>query len=194
MPTFKKYCTMPIMKKPRILNTEICAKSNIFTIEALDLEFSNGVTTQYERIKGSGRGAVLIVPVQNNGDVLLIREYAVGVERYELALPKGKIDANESILAAASRELKEEVGFGAKKLTHLTSYTIAPSYLTHTTHIVLAEELYPEKLLGDEPEPIIVESWSFDDLDKLIALPDMSEARSIAALYQVRDLLNARKY
>ena len=84
--------------------------------------------------------------------VLLIREYSAGVDRYELGLPKGKIDPGESLLNAANRELKEEVGFGAKKLQHLISLSIAPSYLEHMIDIVVAEELYEEKLEGDEPE------------------------------------------
>lgn len=174
--------------KPNILHKNVCAQSRLFTIETLDLQFSNGTQVQYERLKGSNKGAVLVVPLLENNIVVLIREYAAGVDRYELALPKGKIDGDESILEAANRELKEETGFGAKQLEHITSYTIAPGYLSHVTHIVLAENLYPEKLLGDEPEEIEVIHWPLDDLQNLLAQKDMTEARSIAALYQVQQM------
>ena len=64
--------------------------------------------------------------------------------------------------------------------------TVAPGYLSHTTHIVLARELYPSRLAGDEPEPIEVVPWRLEELDGLLADPDFTEARSIAALFLVR--------
>ena len=82
-------------KLPRILDTQSVVKTRLFHVEQLDLEFSNGVVVQYERLRGSERGAVLIVPMLDADTVLLIREYAAGVHRYELALPKGRIEADE---------------------------------------------------------------------------------------------------
>jgi len=181
-------------KKPVILHKNISAKSRLFTIETLDIEFGNGTTVRYERLKGSKKGAVLIVPLLDDNTVVLIREYAAGVGRYEVALPKGKIDADEQMLQAAERELKEETGFGAKSLKHITSYTIAPGYLSHVTHIILAEELYPEKLAGDEPEEIEVIKWPLGDLQNLLTQNNVTEARSIAALYQIRHLKNLERH
>jgi len=177
----------PERKPPQILRTEIAAQSRLFTVESMELRFSNGVEAQWERLKGSPRGAVLIVPMLDEDTVLLIREFAAGVERYELALPKGKIDADESILEAANREMMEEVGYGANSLTHLDSVTIAPGYLSHTTHIVVGEELYEKRLTGDEPEEIEVIPWKLSELNSLLAHQEMTEARSIAALFMVRE-------
>lgn len=178
-------------KKPKILKAQIVAQTRLFKVEQLDLEFSNGVVAQYERLVGSKRGAVLIVPMLDDDTVLLIKEYAAGLHRYELGLPKGKIDGDESIIDAANREMQEEVGYAAKKLEHLTSITLAPGYLSHTTHIVLARDLYEASAEGDEPEEIEVIPWSLRDLDKLLLRDDFSEARSIAALYLVRDGLES---
>jgi len=175
-------------KKPTLLKATTIAETRLFKVEQLDLLFSNGVKTQYERLVASYNGAVLIVPMLDDDTVLLIREYAAGVDRYELALPKGKIENNEELLSAANREIMEEVGYAAKKLQHLTSYTIAPGYLGHVTHVVLAEDLYEQKTAGDEPEEIEVVPWKLSNLAELIAQKDCTEARSIAALYLVRDL------
>lgn len=84
--------------------------------------------------------------------VLLIREYAVGTHRYELGLPKGRMDPGESILEAANRELKEEVGMGAKVMRYLRPLTLAPTYMSNAIHLVLAEDLYPERLPGTNPK------------------------------------------
>jgi ADP-ribose diphosphatase len=171
---------------PEILKSKIVAKTKVFTIEQMDLRFSGGKTAQYERLLGSPRGAVLVVPLLNDNTVLLIREYAAGVQRYELALPKGAIDKNETAVNAANRELMEEAGYGARRLTQLKSVTVSPGYLNHHTHIVVAEDLYEKRLPGDEPEPIEVVPWPMDELDRLLEHPECTEARSIAALFMVK--------
>lgn len=183
-----------VRRGPRILRTRTLVTSRMFRIEEVALEFSNGVRTSFERLGGVAGGAVLIVPMLADGTVLLIREYAVGTERYELALPKGRIERDEDRLRAANRELMEEAGYGAKRLTHLISLTSAPGYSGAATHVVLAEDLYAKRLPGDEPEEIEVVPWRLDQLPALILRDDFTEARSIAALYIVRDLLhNPRK-
>ena len=75
-------------------------------MERLDLEFANGERRQYERLHGRGHGAVVVVPMLDDDTVLLVREYAAGVHRYELGLVKGRIDAGETPVQAADRELQ----------------------------------------------------------------------------------------
>ena len=180
---------MKKLTKPEVLTTETAARTRIFHVEKVGLRFSNGVEVEYERLKGSKRGAVLIVPVIDQDTVLLIREYGVGKERYELGFPKGKIDGDESIEDAANREIQEEVGYAANSLDHIQSVSLAPGYLGHTTHIVIAEDLYESRTEGDEPEELEVVPWAISNLDALLARDDFTEARSIAALYMVRDRL-----
>jgi len=121
----------------------------------------------------------------------LIREYSAGVHRYELGLPKGKTDAGESFLEAANRELKEEVGYGARSLHHLSSFSIAPSYLEHMTEIVIAQDLYEERLEGDEPEELEVIPWKLSNINELLATGECTEARSIAALFMALEYFKA---
>jgi len=182
----------PRHTKPEVLHSEIVAHTNIFRVERRDLRFSNGVEVSHERLVGSDNGAVLIVPMLNDDTVLLIREYATGVHRYELALPKGRIEPNEPLLGAANREIMEETGYGAHTLQHFTSLTVAPGYLSHETHIVLAEDLYEERHDGDEPENIEVIPWRLDALPELLKQEECTEARSIAALFMVQAHLATR--
>jgi len=176
-------------KKPQILGTQTLAKTRLFHIEQLDLRFTNGVETQYERLIGSPQGAVLIVPMLDDETFLLVREYAAGIDRYELSLPKGRIEKGEEILSAANREIMEEVGYGANSLHHLTSLSLAPGYLGHFTHVVIARDLYPQQIAGDEPEPLEVVPWRMHDLTQLTGREDCTEARSIAALFMTREYL-----
>ena len=176
-----------MQKKPIIHTRRRISDTGVFNIEEMELEFANGASRRYQRIVGSQRGAVLVVPLLDPQTVLLIREYAAGMERYELAFPKGNIEAGEDALQAASRELREEAGYGARRLEPVTSMTVAPGYLLHTTHVVLASELFPDRLPGDEPEPIDVVPWKIAQLPQLLGREDFSEARSIAAFYIIRD-------
>jgi ADP-ribose diphosphatase len=98
----------------------------------------------------------------------------------------------ETLIETAARELKEEIGYGAKKLTFLKTITLAPGYQSSETHIVLAEELYEEKAYGDEPEPLEIVAHKLSDLEKLTYSEDLTEARSILALYMVRDIIRSR--
>ncbi|VAW59744.1 ADP compounds hydrolase NudE [hydrothermal vent metagenome] len=179
--------------KPNILNCKTLAQSRLFKIEQVALEFSNGTQCHYERIIAPGAGAVLIIPVIDQQHVIMVREYAVGTERYELVFPKGKIDPGEDILQAANRECMEETGYRANRLTQLGKMTIAPGYLGLITHIVLAEELQVEKRQGDEPEALQQVICNINNITSIISNENLTEARSIAALYQVRDLLLNRR-
>ncbi|NIF24219.1 MULTISPECIES: ADP compounds hydrolase NudE [Pantoea] len=174
--------------KPEILHVETVARSRLFTIESVDLAFSNGEQRVYERMKPTDREAVMIVPLIDD-HLVLIEEYAVGLETYELGFPKGLIDPGESVFAAADRELKEEAGFGAGRLENLGKLTMAPSYFSSKMNIVVAEGLYPEKLEGDEPEPLVVRRWPLNNLLALLQEPDFREARNVSALFMVREWL-----
>lgn len=176
-------------KLPRVHARREKEGGRFLSVEQVDLEFSNGVRRTYSRMKTRGLGAVIIVPMLDAETVLLAREYAAGLHHYELGLPKGRLEADETALEAAQRELKEELGFGARDLTQLKSLSLAPGYMTHVTHIVLARDLYPEKLEGDEPEEIEAIPWPIADLRTLTAREDCTEGRAIAALYIARDFL-----
>ena len=67
--------------------------------------------------------------------------------------------------------------------------TLAPGYIGHQTHVVLAQQLYPEHSEGDEPEEIEVVPWSLDRTSELLLRDDFTEARSIAALFMIRELV-----
>ncbi len=160
-----------------------------FRLQHLDLEFSNGERRRFERLLSRGNGAVVVVPMLDENTVLLVREYAAGMHRYELGLVKGRIDAGETPDQAADRELKEEAGYGARRVDVLRAMTLAPTYMSQQSWLVVARDLYPERLPGDEPEELEVVPWKLDELDQLMLREDFSEGRSLAALFIAREWL-----
>ncbi|MBQ4488504.1 MAG: ADP compounds hydrolase NudE [Ruminobacter sp.] len=176
---------------PKILGVHTVTKSRLFNIEGVDLLFSNGVKTTYERIAG-GNGAVMVIPYDEKRQAFVFsREYCVGTEKYELGFVKGKIDPGEDVLHAAARELGEEIGLGAEKVVLLKSLNFAPGFMGLKLHLVLATGLSEHKLdSGDEPEPIIREYVPLTEIDNLIYdnNSELCEARCITGI-----ILAARK-
>lgn len=180
-------------KLPEILNKTLIARSRFFAVEELQLRFANGVERTYERLRPGSIPAVMVVALADDDTVLLIREYGAGVEAYELGFPKGALEPGETLEEGALRELQEETGFGARELTVLKTVSLSPGYMGHLLTIVLAEGLYPSRLDGDEPEPIEVVPMPLAALDDWVWREDFTEARSLAALYMVRDIVRARR-
>ncbi|WP_427981045.1 ADP compounds hydrolase NudE [Agarivorans sp.] len=178
---------------PRVLDTNIVAESRFFKIEALHLEFSNGETRIYERLVGAGRGAVMVLPITEDNQLLLISEYAAGTERYELGFVKGLIDSGETPLQAANRELQEEVGLKAQDLQLLTELSVAPGYFSSHMSVFVAHDLLPSVLEGDEPEPLEIIKWPLNDIEALYTRKDFSEARSVASLLLLEKWLKQNK-
>ncbi|WP_301099258.1 ADP compounds hydrolase NudE [Otariodibacter sp.] len=179
-------------KLPTILSVSTIAKTRLFEVQAVDLRFSNGEERTYERMTPQRRSSVMIVPIHND-QLVMIKEYAVGSERYELTFPKGLVDKGEEPIISANRELQEEVGFGANQMEFLRSLYSGPSHGYGLMHVFIAQDLYPSKLEGDEPEPLDVVYYPLSAIDDLLASSDFGESRNLSALFLLREYLNAKK-
>ncbi|MBP9721529.1 MAG: ADP compounds hydrolase NudE [Gammaproteobacteria bacterium] len=174
---------------PKITNIETIVQTRLFHVEKIDLEFSNGQIRSFERLKSGVRKSVIIVAMQDQQNLLLIKEYSAGTERYELGLPRGLVEPNENICFGANRELQEETGFAAADLSRICELSVSPNYMTHSTEVILAKNLRPSKLPGDEPEPLEVISYNINEISNLITTGQITDSRSIAAIYIVKNLL-----
>ncbi|MDU5748325.1 MAG: ADP compounds hydrolase NudE, partial [Haemophilus parainfluenzae] len=150
-----------------------------------------GIDRTYERFRPFNRDSVMVIAIDGE-DLLLVREYAVGTEQYELGFVKGGMDTGETPEQSANRELQEEIGFGAKKWTFLRTMKINPQIMGHKMHVLLGEDLYPNKLEGDEPEPLEIVRYPLSQLDALLDSDEFNEARNLAALYSLCEHLKKR--
>lgn len=176
---------------PEILSVSTLAKTAIFELQAVDLRFANGERRTYERHRPQRRSSVMVLPIYQN-QLIFVREYAVGSERYELTFPKGLVDAGEAPIESANRELQEEIGFAAQKLTPLRPLYTAPSHMYGLMHLFVAEDLVPSKLEGDEPEPLDIVYYPLNEIDRLLAAPEFAESRNLAALFLLKAFLNEK--
>lgn len=169
-------------QKPDILDVRLAAKTAVFEVQAVDLCFANGQRRTYERLTPARRPAVMVLPFDAAGNLLMIREYAVGTERYELTLVKGLIDAGETPEEAANRELQEEIGFACRRLTPLRPLYTSPGHMYSPMAVFAAHDLTPSRLDGDEPEPLETVTVPPEGIDRLIDNPAFGDARVLAAL------------
>lgn len=166
---------------PEILNVRVAAQTAIFEVQAVDLKFSNGETRTYERLTPARKPSVMVLPIDND-EIIMIREYAVGSERYELGFVKGLIDAGETPIQAANRELQEEIGMAARQLDLLRAMYTSPSHMFGLMYVFVARDLYGSVLQGDEPEPLQIVRIPLSQIDDLIDNAEFGEARTLAAM------------
>jgi ADP-ribose diphosphatase len=120
-----------------------------------------------------------------------VREYAVGLDRYELSLPTGRIETGEDVQQAANRELAEETGYRSATIERLHTLSLVPGILGYQAEIVLARNLEPAALQGDEAEVPEVLEWPLHKLDHVLRTGEITEARTLAALFLARERLRA---
>jgi ADP-ribose pyrophosphatase len=128
-------------------------------------------------------GAVAVVPVTDDGRVILVSQYRYPVEQVLLEIPAGKLDRGENPDDCARRELEEETGFVAGRLEKLTSFYTAPGFSNEIIHLYLAKDLVKavQKLDGDEF--IDVEIYSAAKLKELIASQAIKDAKTLLGLF-----------
>lgn len=177
---------------PEILDVKVIAKTHIFEVQSVDLRFSNGVERTYERLTPQRRSSVMVIPIHKN-QLIFVKEYAVGPERYELTFPKGIVDHGEEPIESANRELQEEIGFAAQKIEPLRPLYSGPSHMYGLMHLFIAQDLYPSRLEGDEPEPLEIVYYPLDKIDELLADPNFGESRNLSALFLLKEYLKNAK-
>jgi ADP-ribose pyrophosphatase len=126
--------------------------------------------------------SVCMVPIDDQGNVLMVRQYRKPAEADLLEVPAGGIEAGEASEEAVLRELKEETGYTAGKLQLLSSFWIAPGWCTEFMHAYLATDLSPASLAADEDENITVVRVPLEEVIGLMERGDIQDAKSIASL------------
>lgn len=133
------------------------------------------------------RGAVAIVPVAEDGEVFLVRQYRGATGGILLEIPAGTLEPGETVEAALNRELAEEIGCRARRYERLLHFYPSPGILTEVVHLFLAADLEPHRLDAEEEELTVVR-MPLPQAVAAIATGEIRDAKSIIGL-----LLAARR-
>ena len=131
---------------------------------------------------------VCVVPLDQEGNVHLVRQYRKPAEQSLLEIPAGGVEDGEDSREAVLRELQEETGYAADSLQHLTSFWTSPGFCTELMHAYLATELQPASLPPDEDERIQVVKVALEGVPDMIRSGEIKDAKSIACLIMVKYL------
>jgi ADP-ribose pyrophosphatase len=177
------------------LEEKTIAKEQIFSGKVIDLyvedvELPNGKTSKREIVKHPG--AVAVLAVTDEGKIIQFRK---PLERTIVEIPAGKLEKGEEPEYTALRELEEETGYTAKKLTKMTAFYTSPGFADEIVHVFLAEELavLEEKRELDEDEFVEVMEVTLEDALKLVESREVYDAKTAYAIQylQLKEALQA---
>ena len=159
----------------------------IFSVRVDTVELPSGRRTIREVAEHSD--AVCMIPIDDDGNVLLVRQYRKPTESSLLEAPAGGVESGEVSEDTVLRELQEEVGYTAASLRHLASFWVAPGWATERMHAYLATGLTPSKLAADDDENIQVVRIPFADAIGMIHTGEIHDGKTIASLLLAQPLL-----
>ena len=168
------------MDIPEVVSSRRAFESPILDLRVDSLREVGGAT--YDRVVVEYGVAVVLVPVDSDGRLLMVRQYRHAVGRWLLELPAGGVDERDlSPEDAALRELREETGYRGT-LTRVGGLFLAPGYSDEVQHMFVARDLVEDPLDADEDETLVLERVALDDALAFVDSGEICDAKSIAAL------------
>jgi ADP-ribose pyrophosphatase len=170
-----------------IINSEVIFEGKVFKVRIDEVRKPNGETMRVDIVEHGG--AVILIPMDDEGRILMVRQYRHPAGKQLLELPAGTLEHDESPEQCAVRECREEVGFAPGRLVHLGGFFLAPGYSTEYLELFLASELSPAPLPQDDDEDLIIERLSVDEVLGRIAKNEIRDAKTIAGLLMLTGYL-----
>ena len=151
-------------------------------VDTIDL----GSRGQLEREVVEHRGAVVMAPVDRQGRLLMVRQYRHAAGRELLELPAGTLEPGETPEATAQRELREEIGFSARRLAPMGGFYSAPGFCDEYLHFFIATALWPAPKPGDVDEDIEVVAMPLREAEEMARAGKIIDGKTLAGLFLLR--------
>jgi ADP-ribose pyrophosphatase len=168
------------LKPEKKLTSHQIYQGHAINIRVDTVEKASGKKTTRDVVEHSDCVAVVALDEQDN--VLLVRQFRHAVDRFLLEVPAGGIDPGEEPLDSVRRELQEEIGYFPRKIDKLGGFYSIPGYGTEYLHCFLATGLVPSRLMAEDTDDIELVRISPDDIPRLIASGEICDGKTIAAL------------
>lgn len=167
-------------KKAKILKSEVIYEGKAFGVRRDDLIEPTGVRTIREVV--THPGSVVLLPILPDGRIILVRQYRHAARQYLWELVAGRMERGENVKKGAQRELLEETGYRAKKLSVFLDFFPTPGFLEEQMFLLLAEGLTAGVAEPEDDEKIIVAAYTRKQLEQMIRTRKLRDAKSIAGL------------
>ena len=164
-------------------------QGRIIKLRVDTVQLLSGRTTTREIVEHED--AVCVVPIDENNNVLMVRQYRKAAQLNLLEVPAGGVEAGETPDETVLRELQEEVSVTSGSLRRLSGFWVSPGWATEFMHAYLAMDLTPASLPADDDEYISVERVPLDSIPGLIESGEIQDSKSIASLLLALRVLNS---
>lgn len=166
-----------------VKKSELMFDGRILKVYRDQVTLDNGMNVTREVVRHMGAAAV--VPMTENGEVILVRQYRYAVGREMLEIPAGLLEPGESMESCAARETEEETGFKPMELTHLFDYYSSPGYCTECVGIFAARNLVPTRQHLDPDEDVEVRLLPLEEAIDKIRNGEIIDGKTVAALMSI---------
>ena len=168
------------MEPVKRLKRELRAQGTVINLYKDTVEV-NGHIAEWDYIHHDGAAAV--VAINEDGKLMMVRQYRNALDRFTLELPAGKVDEpGEPTLECAKRELEEETGYKSENFEYLLTVNTTVAFCNEKIDIYLAKDLIQTEQHLDEDEEVNVELWDIKDLQQMIYEGKMTDAKTIAGI------------
>ena len=172
-----------ILKKSNVLY-----KGKVLDLKIDEIEYESG--NKGIREVAVHPGGAVIVPVTNDGDIILVTQFRYPFQKELMEFPAGKLDEDEDPLKCAERELEEETGFKAGKIRKLGEIYTAPGYCTEMLHIYVAQNLTEGKHNREEGElGMQIHKFTIDEIEEKIVRGEIVDSKTICGIYYLKKFL-----
>lgn len=169
------------MKPVERLSRELAYEGAVINVYTDTVRVSNGNIAKWDYIGHIGAAAV--VPVLEDGRILMVRQYRNALDRFTLEIPAGKLNyADEPMADCAARELEEEMGYRSEKLEPLITVNTTVAFCNEKIGIFVARDLKPSQQHWDEDEEVEGEAYTVEELCDMIFSQKMTDSKTVAAI------------
>jgi ADP-ribose pyrophosphatase len=168
------------LQPEKTLSTQQIYQGRAVNVRVDTIQKASGKKTTREVVEHGDCVAVVALDEQDN--VLLVRQFRHPAGRFLLEVPAGGIDPGEEPVESVRRELQEEVGYFPRRIDKLGGFYATPGYGTEYLHCFVATDLVPARLVAEDTDDIELVRVSRNEISRLIASGEICDAKSIAAL------------
>lgn len=168
------------MEEIKRLNRKLVHKGSIIELYKDTVQIPNGNIAHWDFI--NHKGAAAVVPVTEDGKILMVRQYRNALDRATIEVPAGGKEPDEDFISCARRELEEETGYASSDLTFLISTYTTVAYCNERIDIFVAQNLKKTHQNLDPDEYVDVEAFDVNELLELIYAGTIQDSKTIAAI------------
>jgi len=170
-----------------IIRSDKIYQGRVFNVRCDVINLPNGKSVELDIVEHPG--AVVLVPVDDQGNLWFVRQYRHAGQVELLELPAGSLESGESPEACALREVREEIGMAAGHIEKIGEFFMAPGYSTEFVHVYLATDLRPSPLAADDDEFLSVEILPIGQVFEMVEAGQIHDCKTLASLYLARPFL-----